>query len=335
MTYGTEQDQSITSRHTFSRALVTGGAGFIGSHIVDLLVQQGIVVTVVDDFSTGRETNLARSAEKGQLSIIKGDINDVELLSMALRDVEVVFHEAAIVSVPKSIEQPELTRKVNVQGTKSLLDACSNSRNVDRLVLASSAAVYGEARILPIKESTALSPMSPYASSKLDAEKLCEEANRQSGIETINLRYFNVYGERSAFTHYSGVIYKFFNAITYGLPTIIYGDGMQTRDFVYVSDVADANLLAGSGNSNMRSRIYNVATGTETTILGLLALENEILLGKRTSASLVKFEPPRAGDIKRSVADISLSREELAFEPKVPLSEGIRRYFDALKFADA
>jgi nucleoside-diphosphate-sugar epimerase len=180
----------------FSRAAVTGGAGFVGSHIVDQLVSEGVNVTVIDNFSSGKISNIEKSLETGKVTIVNGDINDKELITRALRDIEVVFHEAAIVSVQRSIAEPELTNHVNIDGTKAMLEACADS-GVSRFVFASSAAVYGNSKILPRNETTIPSPLSPYATSKLEGERLCQQTSSLTGLDTVALRYFNIYGDRS------------------------------------------------------------------------------------------------------------------------------------------
>lgn len=313
-------------RLPFSTAVVTGGAGFIGSHLVDSLIEDGVNVTVLDNLSGGNLTNLSARRSTPKLKFLKGDITDPTIVRQALRGAEVVFHEAAIVDVQRSLREPDLTYAVNVEGTERLLEAAVSS-DAERFILASSAAVYGDSPQLPRTEDALTVPMSPYATSKVRAEALVEDAYRRTGIRTTSLRYFNIYGTRSTAKAYSGVINAFAESILNGKPLVIYGDGSQCRDFVEVSDIVAANLLAAS-NNNASGRIYNVGTGVKTTILELAKGIIRILDGP-VSRGRIEFEPFRKGDVRESFADISRIRDELAFLPSISLATGLERYLES------
>lgn len=310
----------------FSRAVVTGGAGFVGSHIVDKLVSEGLAVTVIDDFSSGKLSNIERNVSSSKVKLVRGDINDKELIRKALKDIEVVFHEAAIVSVQRSIVEPELTNHVNVDGTRSMLEACVDSR-ISKFVLASSAAIYGDPKHLPCGEGTPASPMSPYASSKLTDEMLCEQVSHGTGLSTIALRYFNIYGERSASSVYTGVINAFAERLIKGQHPVIYGDGSQTRDFINVKDIAAANFLASEGNTR-RFSVFNVGTGRQVTVLDLARLESSILLGRCDTG--IDYRQSLVGDVKHSYADVSHIRKTFGFEPIIEFEKGLRDYLSSL-----
>jgi len=303
------------------KALVTGGAGFIGSHLVERLLREGHEVRVVDDFSTGKEANLEplRGAGKA-VEVIRADIrNGWEMRTLAV-GCEVIFHEAAIVSVPYSVENPQETHDVNLQGTLNVLEAARQAK-VRRLVFASSAAVYGDAPGLPKHEGMLPTPISPYGLEKLTSEHYLAIFARLYGVETVSLRYFNVFGPRQdPSSAYSGVISIFSDRARRGEPVTIFGDGSAYRDFVYVSDVVDANLLA-AGTPGISGRAFNVARGERTT-LGELAG----MIGRAAGRDLsVTHAAPRAGDIAESLADITRARDELGYSPKVPVEEGIVR----------
>ncbi len=302
------------------RVLVTGGAGFIGSHTVDLLLSEGHEVTVLDDFSSGRPEHLRSHEGKPSFRLVRGDVRDRAAVEEALEGAEAVVHEAALVSVPLSFERPELVREVNVGGTLNLLEACAR-RGVRRFVYASSASVYGEPSRLPVGEDHPPSPLSPYAESKLKAEWECLRFFRERGLETVCLRYFNVYGPRQAGGEYAGVIVRFLERLRKGLPPLIHGGGDQTRDFVYVEDVARANLLALS-SPGAPGQVLNIGTGRETSILELCYLLLR-LAGKQGIKPV--HGPPRKGDIKRSAADVRRAGEILGFEARVTLEEGLGR----------
>jgi len=302
----------------YSRVLVTGGAGFIGSHIVDRLLKEGYEVTVIDNLSTGKPQNLAHHQGKKEFHFIQGDIRNFNLVEEAVKGVDTVFHEAAVVSVPLSIEDPLSTNDVNVGGTLNILKACLNSK-VKRFIYGSSTAIYGDTEKLPIKEDSVPQPISPYGASKLAAESYANAFYSVYGLETVCLRYFNVYGPRQAYGPYSGVITIFINHLLSDQPPIIYGDGEQTRDFTNIQDVVEANMLALE-RKNAAGKVFNIATGVATTINQLAELLQEVM-GK-TELKVVHADP-RSGDIRHNYADISKARKILGYEPKISLREGL------------
>lgn len=310
----------------FSAALVTGGLGFVGSHIVDGLMSLDVSVCVLDDLSTGKMLNLVQARKKGKIEVVKGSITNPATVRKIVRDVEVVFHEAAMVGVQQSVREPVRTRQVNAEGTRHLVDECVSGK-VKKLIFASSAAVYGESKVLPHSETSEVTPQSPYGRSKLEGERFLTKAYEENGFDGTSLRYFNIYGPRSASKDYSGVIDSFAERLITGKPLVIYGDGKQTRDFVYVTDVVSANLLAAS-TSATRGRILNVGTGTQTSIETLARLETE-LFGRVTPLQF-EYREPRHGDIKQSYADISLISELTGYSPQFPLREGLSRYLGLL-----
>ncbi|MEM2907602.1 MAG: SDR family oxidoreductase [Candidatus Hadarchaeales archaeon] len=301
------------------RVLVTGGAGFIGSHVVDALVAQGHSVVVLDNLSTGNKDNIRTHLANPDFRFIKGDIRDEKTVERSLSGVEAVVHEAAIVSMQRSIAAPRLTRKVNVDGTLSLLEA-SLRAGVKRFVYASSCAVYGDQARLPISEDAPLNPLSPYAESKVKAEELCMGYFRSHGLRTVCLRYFNVYGPRQAMGQYAGVMVKFFERLRHGRPPIIYGDGEQTRDFVHVRDVVDATLRALTSR-RAPGEIFNVGTGRATSINELC----KVFLREMDRPELKPiYRPAKIGDIRRSQADVSKAKKLLGYRPRVRLELGIK-----------
>jgi len=308
----------LTSKH--SSILVTGGAGFIGSHLVDRLLKDGFNITVLDDLSTGKLDNLASHKDKENFHFIRGDIRDSDLVKRALKDVDAVFHAAALVSVSRSVEDPILTNEVNVTGTLNLLKACLDS-NIKRFIFSSSTAIYGDTKTLPISEDIVPQPISPYAVSKLAAENYTQVFYEVYGLETVCLRYFNVYGPRQEYGPYSGVITIFINRLKHGEPPIVYGDGEQTRDFVEVQDVVEANMLALRKRDAV-GQIFNIATGLPTTVNRLAELLQEIV--GRTELKPVHAKP-RLGDIRYNHADIGKARKILGYEPKVSLKAGLTR----------
>jgi nucleoside-diphosphate-sugar epimerase len=310
----------------FRRALVTGGAGFIGSHIVDRLIREGCEVVVIDDLSSGKVENLAESKDSGKLEFVRGDICDEESVRRAFTGVEVVFHAAAIVSVQRSISEPDLVNRVNVQGTSNLLRRAAEA-GVERFVFSSSAAVYGRAVALPISEEAPLRPISPYGKSKREAEGLCFEVRSNQGLNVTVLRYFNVYGARSSAGEYSGVIRKFAERLYAKKPLVIYGNGKQVRDFVNVTDVVSVNILAATIQRGAGG-VLNVGSGRCTTIAELAELETRLVLGPGKRARL-QYRPARAGDIKKSCADISRMKKRLGFQPEVTLEQGLALYLGA------
>lgn len=309
----------------FSSALVTGGAGFIGSHIVGRLLQDGFEVTVLDDLSSGGLESLAAHQKKSGFRFLRGDIRDKAVTKKALRDVEVVFHEAALVGGSQSVQKPLLTNDVNVNGTLTLLAGALKS-DVKRFVFASSAAVYGDQKKLPVQESVTPHPSSPYAASKLAAEFYLEACHRAYGLATVSLRYFNVYGPGQKYGPYAAVITAFVNLLAEGKSPTIYGTGDQTRDFIHVEDAVEANMLAME--KNCAGDVFNVATGSQLTINELFRILRD-LTGR--SGTEPVYAKARASDIHDSCGDCRKAKEILGFEPKVPLKTGLTELVEARK----
>jgi nucleoside-diphosphate-sugar epimerase len=303
-----------------SRALVTGGAGFIGSHVVDRLVEADVEVTVLDNLDTGQMENIAQHKRKRNFHFIKGDIRNLRLVKQLVKDMDAVFNLAAIASVPRSIENPLLVNDVNVKGTLNLLKASVDS-GVKRFVQASSAAVYGDSQTLPVREDFNPMPLSPYAASKLAAENYAIVFNQVYGLETVCLRYFNVYGPRQAYNDYSGAITIFANDILALRPPKIFGDGKQTRDFVFVEDVVSATMLALT-EKNAVGEIFNISTGKATTINRTVQILQKIM-GKKNLKPV--HEEPREGDIRHSYASIEKARTLLGYEPMFSLEKGLKK----------
>ncbi len=308
--------------------LITGGAGFIGSHIASALVARGDRVRVLDDLSSGCRDNLAPLGlgdlgSAAPVELVVGDVADPFLAREACRGAVGVFHEAAQVSVPASLEDPRESYRVNVSGTLNMLEAARAER-VGRFVYAASSAAYGDSEELPKVETMSPLPLSPYASGKLAGEQLLAVWGRAFGLRTVSLRYFNVFGPRQADdSPYSGVIAIFARRLLEGKPVTIHGDGGQTRDFVYVEDVARANLAAMDGDLEP-GEVLNVGTGETITLERLHSLMAE-LAGSESSA---EHGPPREGDIRHSRADVGRIRELLGWESRVPWREGLRRTLD-------
>ncbi|MFO0741821.1 MAG: SDR family oxidoreductase [Labilithrix sp.] len=299
------------------RALVTGGAGFIGSHIAQRLVGEGHEVTVLDNLFTGHRRNI--EAIGAGVRFVEGDVRSLATVEECAHGCDVVFHQAAIVSVPFSVERPQESHDVNIQGTLNVLQA-ARAAKVRRVVLASSAAVYGEEPTLPKHEGMRPEPIAPYGVEKLTSEHYLATWSKLFGVESVALRYFNVFGPRQdPRSPYSGVISVFVDRILAGKPITFFGDGSQTRDFVYVANVVDANLLAAT-TAGVSGRVFNVACGRKTSLLELCTMI-ERAADKKVERT---FGEPRAGDIKDSVADIGRARKELAYEPKIDVETGLR-----------
>ena len=298
-------------------ALVTGGAGFIGSHIVRALLAEGWRVRVLDDFSSGRRENLAGLAG-ARLEVQEGDLRDPQALRAALRGVAVVFHEAAFVSVPASMEDPLTCHDINDTGTARLLESARQA-GVARVVLASSAAVYGNSTAFPLREDQPPRPLSPYAATKAANELFARLYTTAFDLPVTALRYFNVYGPRQRpDSPYAAAIPIFARRMLAGQPPIVFGDGGQRRDFVFVGDVAQANLRAAESEAAAGEAI-NICTGREVTLLELIATLQELIPG----APAPVFAPPRPGDIYRSVGDPTKAAQLLGFRPQTPLREGL------------
>lgn len=300
-----------------SRILVTGGAGFIGSHTVDRLVSEGRRVWVLDDLSTGLLGNIETHIGKGSLNVVRGDIGDQSLLAELMANVEAVIHLAAITDHEICLHNPRLADEVNSKGTFILLER-AREHDLRRFVYASSAAVYGDASRIPISEDCQPAPLTPYGASKLAGEKKCLEYWRSYGLRTVCLRYFNVFGPRQSSRHYSGVITAFMKRLSHGQPPAIYGDGLQTRDFVNVSNVAEVTTLALDSEAN--GEVYNIASGRETTINTLA--QKLIDISGRSSITPVHTSE-RQGEIRRSVADIQKARTQLQYNPRTDLQRDL------------
>jgi len=306
------------------RAVVTGGAGFIGSHITEELLRRGATVVVVDDFSTGKDANLA--GMKGALEVARTNITDLEALQKAFRGAELVFHLAARTSVPKSVADPVESNFVNIDGTVNVLVAARDAR-ARRIVYAASSSAYGETPTLPKTEAMRPDPISPYGLTKYVGELYCQVFGRCYGLESVSIRYFNVFGPRQdPGSPYSGVLSLFITAILEGRAPTVYGDGEQSRDFTYVSNVVDVTLRAAE-TPGISGHVFNGGTGDRFTLNHTLALLSKIS-GKPAKAI---YQPPRAGDIRDSQADISLARKMLGYVPTVDFEEGLRRTWEWYK----
>jgi len=302
------------------RYVVTGGAGFIGSNIVDELVLRGESVVVLDDLSAGKEDNLADARNK--ISFIKGSINDIEAVRRSMQAADYVIHLAARTSVPRSVKDPLETNRVNIDGTLNVLMAARDAK-VKRLVIAASSSAYGETPSLPKVETMQPGPISPYGVTKYVGELYAQVFGRVYGLQSVSLRYFNVFGPRQdPSSPYSGVLSKFCAAFLEGTEPVVFGDGEQTRDFTYIENVVQATLLACEAPA-ASGRVINVGTGQRISLKQTLELLREI----SGNALEAKYEPPRDGDIRDSQADIALSRELLGYEPTVNFAEGLRRTF--------
>ncbi|MEM3406955.1 MAG: SDR family oxidoreductase [Nitrososphaerota archaeon] len=301
------------------KILVTGGAGFIGSHLVDELINRGYEVIVLDNFYSGKIGNLRKNLKNKNFKLIKGDVRNIKDVKKAIKNVNAIFHLAAIVSVPLSIKNPILVNEVNVIGSLNVLKIAIEE-NVDKFIYVSSCAVYGEAENLPIKEEDKLNPLSPYASSKISVEYYCKVFYKAYGLKTICLRYFNVYGPRQKTGEYAGVIPIFIQRIKNDKPPIIYGDGKQTRDFVYVKDVVDASIKALEKEEAI-GEIFNIGSGEAITINQLAETLLKIL-GKEKLKPI--YEKERVGDIKNSYANIDKAKKILGYEPKYTIIDGLK-----------
>jgi UDP-glucose 4-epimerase len=297
--------------------LVTGGGGFIGSHLVRALLSDGEQVRVVDNFSSGKRENLAGLG--GELQILEGDIRDQKIMAQALKGVEVVFHEAAFVSVPESMLDPQTCFDVNAAATVGMFEAARQA-NVKRVVIASSAAVYGDSQALPLRESSADISLSPYAASKRTGEIYAQLYTRAFGLDVVALRYFNVFGPRqSPDSMYAAAVPIFIRNLLDRKPVMIFGDGGQTRDLIFVQDVVRANRLAAR-HEQAPGRVFNICTGQETRLLDLM----EVLLDIFPDSPDPVFGEPRAGDIYRSVGSPDFTLKTLGFQAEVRLEQGLK-----------
>lgn len=309
---------------TAVKYLVTGGAGFIGSHLAQALLEAGESVRVFDNFSTGTEANLA--ALEGHIEIVRGDLRDLDAVRAAVAGVEVVFHQGALASVSRSLQDPVTTLETNVGGTQHVLLAARDA-GVRRVVYASSSSVYGNTPTLPKVEQMPPQPLSPYAVHKLTGELLCGVSTRLHGLETVALRYFNVFGPRQdPSSEYAAVIPRFLRALLDGKRPVVFGDGEQTRDFTYIANVVQANLLAAHAPDAV-GRAINIGCGARVSLNAMLRMAGD-LLGVSMQA---EYREPRAGDVRDSLADISLARQCLGYTPEVPFHEGLARTLWALR----
>jgi UDP-glucose 4-epimerase len=298
------------------KALVTGGAGFIGSNLALALLARGHEVRLLDNFSTGHRSNL----EPLDAELVEGDLRSYERVAAAVSGVEVVFHQGALPSVPRSIQDPLTSTAVNVEGTLNVLLAARDA-GVRRVVFASSSSVYGDAPGMPRRESQPLAPIAPYAVSKLAAEQYCVVANRVFGVETVALRYFNVFGERQdPLSGYAAVIPKFIRLMLDGRPPTIFGDGETSRDFTHIENIVEANLAAAVEPA-AAGRVMNIAVGSSHTLNELVGMLQR-LLGSDLEP---EYGPSRPGDVTASLADVSLARQLIGYEPSVDLEEGLER----------
>ncbi|WP_338252834.1 SDR family oxidoreductase [Dictyobacter halimunensis] len=309
------------------RYLVTGGAGFIGSHITATLLKQGENVRVLDNFATGRESNLqAFEGLPGKVEIVRADIRDLAAVTQAAQGVEVIFHQAALASVPRSIADPVSSLEVNVNGTQNVLIAARDA-GARRVVFASSSSVYGNTPTLPKHEGMPTSPMSPYAVHKLTGELLCSVFYNIYGLETVALRYFNVFGPRQdPKSEYAAVIPRFLTALLNQEQPIVFGDGEQTRDFTFVANVVQANLKAATAPDAV-GQAMNIGCGERISLNEVLRSAGELL---QTTPD-VSYRDPRAGDVRDSLADISKAQRLLGYDPNIKFSEGLSQTLESLR----
>jgi UDP-glucose 4-epimerase len=307
--------------------LVTGGAGFIGSHIAETLLAKGESVRVFDNLATGRNVNLeALQGHPGHVEIINGDLRDMNAVKAAVEGTEVVFHQGALASVPRSIADPVTSLETNVNGTQNVLLAARDA-GVRRVVYASSSSAYGDTPTLPKHEDMPTAPMSPYAVQKLTGEMLCGVFTRIYGLETVALRYFNVFGPRQdPASEYAAVVPRFLTALLEKRRPVIYGDGEQTRDFTYIENVVQANLLAATAPEAV-GQAMNVGCGERVSLNTVLQIAGE-LLGARVEA---EYREARSGDVRDSLADISKARRLLGYTPTVDFLEGLARTLNSLR----
>lgn len=306
--------------------LVTGGAGFIGSNIVKIILEQGDYVRVTDNFSTGRRENIKEFLDNPNFELIEGDLTDIETAKKSVKGIDFILHEAAVPSVPRSIEDPIRSNNANITGTLNLLVAARDA-GVKRFVYASSSSVYGDNPELPKREDFPIRPISPYALTKYAGERYCQLFWQIYKLPTICLRYFNVFGpKQDPLSQYAAVIPNFISAALKGKKPVIYGDGNQSRDFTFVDNVVRANLLAAKANNGF-GEVFNIACNKETSLNQLLSMLGEII-GKETIA---EHKEARIGDVPHSKADISKAERVLGYKPKVEFREGLIKTFDWYK----
>lgn len=301
---------------------ITGGAGFIGTAFIDSLLEKDHEVIIFDNFSNSLEENISNFLNKG-VSLVKGDVTNYENLQKALNNCDLVVHLAAQISVEESIKKPELTNSINVGGTENLLRACVANK-VNNVIVASSAAVYGQPKELPLTESSPLLPISPYGKSKVEMEKMLRDFSKEYGLNGISLRFFNIYGKDQT-DEYAGVITKFMKKISENKPLIIFGDGTNTRDFISIDDVIDSIHNAIEKIEGKKGNCYNIATGKSVGIKEL----GELMISISGKNLDINYEPSKEGDIIYSQTTIDLAKKELGFEPKIKLSEGLKKLLES------
>ena len=307
-------------KRKMSKILVTGGAGFIGSNLAEALLRRGHFVRVLDDFSTGRRENLIFDKRYPSLGIMEGDIREAATCQEAVKGMEYVFHQAALPSVQRSVEDPATSNAVNVGGTLNILLA-AREEGLNRVIYASSSSVYGDTPTLPKHEEMPSHPLSPYALQKYIGEQYCQLFHQLYGLETVSLRYFNIFGpKQDPNSIYSAVIPKFIDALIQDRPPIIFGDGEQSRDFTYVENVVQANLLAMSAE-HLHGEAINIACGQRTSLNQLLDILKGILRSKQSPV----YEEPRKGDVRHSLADIRKGKEIMNYEPTVGIEMGLKK----------
>lgn len=305
------------------KVVVTGGAGFIGSHLAEELGRRGYYVVILDDLSTGKLENISQPLKKDNAEFVRGSITDLPLLRKLFQGVEYVFHHAALARVPHSIDDPLSTNEVNIKGTLNVLLAARENR-LSKVIYASSSSVYGEGASLPQREDAPPDPLSPYALTKLAGEYYCNIFRRIYGLSTVSLRYFNVYGSRQdPFSQYATAIPSFMSRICQNLSPIIFGDGEQSRDFTFVADVVGANILAAENNSE---GVYNIGSGKGATINQLV----EIILNLMQKSLAPIYQEPRPGDPRHTLADISKAKG-FGYQPKWNLEAGLRKTIQEFK----
>ena len=303
-----------------TRALVTGGGGFIGSHLTEALLKKGLAVRILDDFSTGKRENLTFGNHVPSLDIVEGDIRDLALCQKTMEGVDYVFHQAALPSVQRSVEDPLGSNAVNVGGTLNILLAARDAK-VKRVMYASSSSIYGDTPTLPKKEDMSPTPLSPYALQKYTGEQYCRLFSQLYGLETASLRYFNIFGPRQdPNSVYSAVIPRFIDALLHRRSPIVYGDGEQSRDFTYIDNVVQANMLAMSAQ-RLQGEIVNIACGQRVSLNQLLGLLKQFIPSERTTV----YEEARPGDVRHSLADISKAKDCLRYEPIAGIETGLKK----------